>query len=161
MADFGHRLFFDTRLSSNGKVACATCHEPARDFTDGKSVAVGVGVTPRNAPTVIGAARNIWFFWDGRRDSQWSQALASIENPLEHDMPRDRVVDVVRANPDLSRGYTAIFGGLPTAADRDGINRAFSNIGKAIAAYERRIMPGPAKFDRYVEAILADRKPAP
>src|SRR5262249_39046135 len=69
-ADFGHRLFFDARLSSNGKVACATCHEPERDFTDGKKVAVGVGVTSRNAPTVIGAAYNVWFFWDGRKDSQ-------------------------------------------------------------------------------------------
>jgi cytochrome c peroxidase len=160
-ADFGHRLFFDTRLSSNGKVACATCHEPERDFTDGKKVAVGVGVTPRNAPTIIGAAHNIWFFWDGRKDSQWSQALASIENPLEHDMPRDLLIEVVRANPDLGRDYTALFGPLPSAGDHDAVNRAFANIGKAIAAYERRIMPGPAKFDRYVDAIIAGRTPAP
>lgn len=160
-ADFGHRLFFDTRLSSNGRVACATCHEPQRDFTDGKAVAVGVGVTPRNAPTIIGTAYNIWFLWDGRKDSQWSQALASIENPLEHDMPRDRLVEVIRANLDLSRDYVAIFGPLPAAGDRDGVNRTFANIGKAIAAYERRILPGSAKFDRYVDALLAGRKPAP
>jgi cytochrome c peroxidase len=160
-ADFGHRLFFDRRLSSNGKVACATCHAPERDFTDGKPLAVGVGVTPRNAPTIIGAAYNIWFFWDGRKDSQWSQALASLENPLEHDMPRDRLIEVVRTNADLAQGYVAIFGALPASGDRDGINRAFANIGKATAAYERRIMPGTAKFDRYVEAILAGRKPAP
>jgi cytochrome c peroxidase len=160
-ADFGHRLFFEVRLSSNGRVACATCHEPAHDFTDGKPVSVGVGVTPRNAPTIVGAAHNIWFFWDGRKDSQWSQALASLENPLEHDMPRDRLIEVVRANDDLARDYVAIFGALPASGDRDGVNRAFANIGKAIAAYERRIMPGPAKFDRYVEAILAGREPAP
>jgi cytochrome c peroxidase len=160
-ADFGHRLFFDKRLSSNGKVACATCHEPQRDFTDGKPVAIGVGVTPRNAPTVIGAAYNMWFFWDGRKDSQWSQALASMENPLEQDMPRDRLVAAIRANPDLSHGYAAIFGSLPAAGDADGINRAFANVGKAIAAYERRIMPGRGKFDRYVDAVLAGRKPAP
>lgn len=160
-ADFGHRLFFDTRLSSNDKVACATCHMPERAFTDGKSVAVGVGLTPRNAPTIVGAAHNIWHFWDGRKDSQWAQALASIENPLEHDMPRDRVIEVIRANPDLLVSYVAIFGALPAADDRDGINRAFANVGKAIAAYERKIMPGPAKFDRYVDAILAEREPAP
>jgi cytochrome c peroxidase len=160
-ADFGHRLFFDTRLSSNGKVACVTCHLPELAFTDGKPVAVGVGVTPRNAPTIVGAAHNIWFFWDGRKDSQWSQALASIENPLEHDMPRDRLVEVIRTNPDLARDYVAIFGALPAAGDRDGVNRAFANLGKAIAAYERRIMPGPSKFDRYVDAILANRAPAP
>jgi cytochrome c peroxidase len=160
-ADFGHRLFFDTRLSSNGKVACVTCHEPKHGFTDGKSVAVGVGTTSRNAPTIVGAAYSPWLFWDGRKDSQWSQALGSIENPLEHNMPRDRVVAVIRANPDLFRDYVAIFGALPSPDDRDGINRAFSNVGKAIAAYERRIMPGPARFDRYVEAVVAGRKPAP
>jgi cytochrome c peroxidase len=160
-ADFGHRLFFDRRLSSNGKVACSTCHAPELDFTDGKPLAVGVGVTPRNAPTIVGAAHNIWFFWDGRKDSQWSQALASLENPLEHDMPRGRLVEVLRENVDLRQDYIAIFGALPEPGDRDGVNRAFANVGKAIAAYERRIMPGPAKFDRYVEAVLAGRKPAP
>jgi cytochrome c peroxidase len=160
-ADLGHRLFFDVRLSSNGKVACATCHQPERDFTDGRPVSVGVGVTPRNAPTIIGAAYYSWFFWDGRKDSQWSQALASIENPLEHDMPRGKLIKVVRANADLSHAYAAIFGALPAAGDRDGVNRAFANIGKAIAAYERRILPGPARFDRYVEAMLAGRQPAP
>jgi cytochrome c peroxidase len=160
-ADFGHRLFFDKRLSSNGQVACATCHQPERDFTDGKPLAVGVRVTPRNAPTIVGAAYNTWFFWDGRKDSQWSQALASIENPLEHDMPRERVVQVIRDHPDLARDYIAIFGPLPALEDRGGINRAFANVGKVIAAYERRIMPGPAKFDRYVDAVLAGRKPAP
>ena len=161
VADFGHRLFFDTRLSSNGAVACVTCHQPDRYFTDGKEVSVGVGVTTRNAPTVVGAAYNIWFFWDGRKDSQWSQALASMENPLEQNMPRQRLVATIRANGDLARDYTAIFGPLPAANDADGVNRAFANIGKAIAAYERRIMPGPAKFDRYVDAVVAGRAPAP
>lgn len=160
-ADFGHRLFFETRLSSNGKVACATCHEPAKDFTDGKPLAVGVGVTPRNAPTVIGAAYNFWQFWDGRKDSLWSQALASIENPLEHNMPRDKVVDVLRRNADLRKEYESIFGPLPGPDDKDAINRAFANVGKAIEAYERHILPGPSKFDRYVDAILAGREPAP
>lgn len=161
VADFGHRLFFDTRLSSNGKVGCVTCHDPAHYFTDGKTTAVGVGVTPRNAPTIIGAAYSSWFFSDGHKDSQWSQALGSIENPLEHNMPRGRVIAAVRSHSDLAHEYVALFGPLPAPDDHDGINRAFSNIGKAIAAYERRILPGPSKFDRYVEAIVADRKPAP
>jgi cytochrome c peroxidase len=160
-ADFGHRLFFDTRLSATGTVACVSCHQPRLTFTDGRNVSVGVGVTARNAPTIVGAAYNIWFFWDGRRDSQWSQALTSIENPLEHNMPRERAIEILRSNSDLARDYTAIFGALPEPGDREGINRAFANIGKAIAAYERHIRPGPAKFDRYVDAVLAGREPAP
>lgn len=160
-ADFGHRLFFDTRLSSNGKVACATCHDPDRSFTDGKKLSEGVGVTPRNAPTVIGAAWNIWYFWDGRKDRHWSQALASIENPLEHNMPRDAVVAVLRDQPDLRRDYEAVFGALPQAGNADGVNRAFANVGKALAAYQRYLKPGESKFDRYAAAILAGRTPAP
>jgi cytochrome c peroxidase len=160
-ADFGHHLFFDTRLSSNGKVACATCHKPQLNFTDGKPVAVGVGVTNRNAPTLIGASYNRWFFWDGRKDSQWSQALASIENVKEHNMPRDRVVDVLRRSADYRARYEAIFGRLPAPDDKEGTTRAFVNIGKAIAAYQRKLVPAPAKFDRYVAALIKKSVPAP
>lgn len=160
-ANFGHALFFETRLSSNGKVACATCHDPAKAFTDGRPLARGVGVTNRNAPTIIGAAYNPWFFWDGRKDSMWSQALASLENPKEHNMPRGKVVAVIARVPEYRRQYEALFGPLPKNGDKAGIDRAFANVGKAIAAYERRILPGAGKFDRYVEAVLAGREPKP
>ncbi len=160
-AEFGHLLFFDTRLSSNGKIACATCHKPALNFTDGKKLAIGVGITNRNAPTVIGAAYNRWFFWDGRKDSQWSQALASIESTKEHNMPRLQVVHVLRRSADYRKRYQSIFGPLPARDDREGITRAFVNVAKAIAAYERKLLPAPAKFDRYVKALIDKRKPAP
>lgn len=160
-ADFGHRLFFDPRLSSNGKIACASCHKPELSFTDGKKLAVGVQLTNRNAPTVIGAAYNSWYFWDGRKDSQWSQALASLENVREHNMPRARIVQVLRSSADYRERYTAIFGPLPARGDKDGITRAFVNVGKAIAAYERKLLPAPAKFDRYVGAIVKKQLPAP
>jgi cytochrome c peroxidase len=160
-ADFGHKLFFDTRLSSNGKIACATCHQPSLNFTDGRKVAVGLGTTARNAPTIIGAAYNHWFFWDGRKDSQWSQATASLENPLEHNMPRDKVVDVLRRSADYRERYTELFGPLPAHDDKEGITRAFTNVAKAIAAYERKLLPGPSKFDRYVKALIQRKVPAP
>ncbi|MGE3246903.1 MAG: cytochrome-c peroxidase [Beijerinckiaceae bacterium] len=158
-AEFGHRLFFDTALSSNGQVACATCHSPVRNFTDGRKLSVGVGITNRNAPTIVGTAYNTWFFWDGRKDSQWSQALASLENPKEHNMPRAKVVGVLRASADYRKRYTEIFGPLPAEGDKAGIDRAFANVGKAIAAYERKILPGPTKFDRYAQAMIERRKP--
>ena len=71
-AKLGHRLFFDKRFSGNGTIACATCHQPDRRFTDGIPVAKGMGKTTRNSPTIIGTAHSPWFFWDGRTDSQWS-----------------------------------------------------------------------------------------
>lgn len=159
-ADLGHRLFFDTRLSANGAVACATCHIPELAFTDGRKVSQGIGPTTRNAPTIVGAAYSPWFFWDGRKDSQWSQALGPFENPAEHGMTRSRVVDLMRKVPDYRRRYTRIFGALPVRGDEAGVSRAFANLGKAIAAYERKLLPGPSKFDRYVAALLRDRLPA-
>ncbi len=160
-AELGHRLFFDTRLSANGKVACASCHMPELAFTDGRAMSRGVGSTIRNAPTVVGTAYSPWFFWDGRKDSQWSQALGPLENPVEHGVTRADVVRLVRRDADYRRRYSGIFGSLPEPDDRDGLSRAFANIGKAIAAYERRLLPGPSRFDRYVAAVLGGREPAP
>lgn len=160
-ADFGHRLFFDNRLSLNNLVACASCHLPEKAFTDGRKLAHGIGQTRRNAPTVIGAVYSPWLFWDGRKDSLWSQALAPFENPVEHGTSRAKVLSVVRQDPDYRRRYRQLFGPLPKKGDRAGETRAFVNLGKAIAAYETALRPGPSKFDRYVEAILNHRKPAP
>ncbi len=160
-ADFGHRLFFDARLSANGKIACAGCHKPELIFTDGRKQAVGVGQTKRNAPTIIGAAFSPWLFWDGRKDSLWSQAMALFEESAEHGTDRTQVVGVVRGDAEYRRRYENLFGSLPPRNDKAGIDRAFANLGKSIAAYERRLRPGPAKFDRYVAAVLADQKPAP
>ena len=160
-AEFGHRLFFDRRLSSNGKVACATCHKPELGFTDGKKLAQGVGTTDRNAPTVVGAAYNNWFFWDGRKDSLWAQAIASMENPVEHNMTRDKIVDVIRKNRAHAKRYRAIFGELPGKDDADGVTRAVVNVAKSIAAYERQIRPGVSRFDRFAAAVVDGRDPPP
>lgn len=81
---FGQNLFFDTRFSSNGEVACATCHQPDKLFQDGTPLAHGVGTTDRRTMTIIGTAYSPWLFWDGRKDSQWAQALGPMESPVEH-----------------------------------------------------------------------------
>jgi len=159
-AEFGHRLFFDTRLSANGAVACASCHKPELAFADGSPMSKGIGSTTRNAPTIVGAAYNDWFFWDGRKDSQWSQALGPLENPAEHGMTRDRLVELVLREPDYRDRYRDLFGALPRPGEAAETTRAFVNLGKAIAAYERRLLPGPGKFDRYAEAVLNGREPA-
>ena len=83
-AALGHRLFFDPRLSSNGRVSCASCHLPGRDFQDGVALASGVGRTDRRTMPLAGTAHSPWQFWDGRKDSQWAQALGPPESPVEH-----------------------------------------------------------------------------
>ncbi len=85
----GERLFFDARLSVDGTVACSTCHEPARAFTDGKPVAIGVhgGVGQRNTPTILNAVYNKTQFWDGRAATLEAQAGLPIINSVEMGQP--------------------------------------------------------------------------
>jgi len=181
-ARLGQQLFFDTRLSGNGAVSCATCHQPERRFTDGLPKGRGVGLSGRNSRSIVGTAYSPWLYWDGRRDSQWAQALSPLEDPAEHGGNRMQYVRFVGNDPEYRASYEALFGPLPdvsdtnrfpeTAApiadtdastawesmapgDRKQINVVFANIGKSIAAYERRIMPGPSRFDAYVRALLS------
>ena len=177
-ATLGHELFFETRLSSNGRVSCATCHAPDRDFQDGTALGHGVGTTDRRTMPVTGTAHSPWMFWDGRKDSQWAQALGPLESPVEHGGSRTQYAHVI-ADHHRTR-YEEVFGELPALDDlpshagpvhdpaareawermpeqrRQQVNRVFVNIGKAIAAYERRIQPGAARFDAYVEALVRD-----
>jgi cytochrome c peroxidase len=178
-AALGRELFFDTRLSGNGKVSCATCHQPGRDFQDGTALANGVGTTTRRTMPIAGTAHASWMFWDGRSDSQWSQALGPLESAVEHGGTRTQYAHVIAEH--YREPYEAVFGKLPgldslprqagpvadttwraawtriAPARREDITRIYANIGKAIAAYERRIEYAPARFDRYVDAELAGR----
>lgn len=154
-AELGHALFFDTGLSSSGAIACATCHRPELRFTDGMQKGRGVGQSKRNTRSIVSVAYSPWQYWDGRRDSQWAQALSPIEDPAEHGGSRHHAVRAVASGDQFRRQYEDLFGVLPDLDEPRNVDRAFSNIGKAIAAYERLIMPGPSRFDRYVEAILS------
>jgi cytochrome c peroxidase len=148
-ATLGQFLFFDTRFSANGKVSCASCHQTARAFTDGRALAQGMSVGTRNSPTVLNAGFGQWYFLDGRSDSLWSQALQPFENPKEIGGDRQHIVAAVSRDPALRRAYERVFGPLSDQT----VDRAFSNVGKAIEAYERRLRSPAAPFDRYVAAL--------
>lgn len=176
-AELGRRLFFDPRLSSNGRVSCGTCHQPARDFQDGVALAAGVGSTGRRTMPLAATSRAPFLFWDGRKDSLWAQALGPLESPVEHGGTRAQYAHTVAAH--YRSEYEEVFGSLPdlsavpssaapvgdglaasawsalSDSQRDGVTRVFVNIGKAIAAYERQITPRPSRFDRYVGALTS------
>jgi cytochrome c peroxidase len=178
-AELGHKLFFDTRFSTTGDVSCGTCHQPDLMFNDGLALAEGVGTTDRKTMTVIGTAYSPWQFWDGRADSQWAQALGPLENAVEHGGARTMYVHLIAEH--YRPEYESIFGPMPdfsdrsrfptmagpvedraaraawdsmTPEDQDAVTQVFVNIGKAIAAYERLLLPAPSRFDQYVEAVL-------
>jgi cytochrome c peroxidase len=176
-AALGRALFDDTRLSGNGQVACASCHAADRDFQDGRPVGRGVAIGKRRTMPVIGATNAPFLFWDGRKDSLWSQALGPLEDAAEHGGNRVRFARLMQSQ--YRDRYQAVFGPLPAlgalpddaspvgssaeraawnalpAATRDGVNRIFANLGKAIAAYERKLSYGESRFDAYVRATLA------
>ena len=82
-AEFGHKLFFDKRLSGNAQHACASCHNPATYFNDQLPTAVGMERLDRNTPTIVGAGLHRWLYWDGRRDSLWSCLLYTSPSPRD------------------------------------------------------------------------------
>jgi cytochrome c peroxidase len=184
-AELGRKLFFDTRLSGNGKISCASCHQPEKRFTDGLAGSIGSEGAMRNSPSVIGVAYQAWFYWDGRRDSLWSQALVPFEAKEEMGSSRLAVLRVVTSDADYRKHYESLFGKLPDALMNGSLpfaggpysepdirqvwfslpvnlqrelNRAFANLGKAIEAYERTLLPEPTRFDRYVQALSRGEK---
>lgn len=175
-AELGHRLYFDTRLSSNSAVSCATCHQPELMFTDGLRLAMGKNIGPRHTPSLVGLSHSPWFYWDGRKDSQWSQALAPWEAAVEHDIDRVSIIKMVAEDPIYRQLYEKLFAPLPdlstvsaasplgneTAQEnwlaltpelQNRLSDIFANLGKSLAAYQRLIQPGEAEFDDYADAV--------
>lgn len=160
-AALGERLFHDRRLSADGRVACATCHRPEQHFADPSPRSRGLGLTRRHAPSLLGAAWSDWFYWDGRRDSLWAQALTPIEHPDEQGLPRRAALRVLAADPYYAAMYRRVFGEPPPSADSDAtaagnaqaVDQAFANLGKALAAFVTELRPAPGRFDRYAAAL--------
>jgi cytochrome c peroxidase len=178
-AALGEALFADARLSGDGSIACASCHIPDRGFQDDRPLGVGTEVLLRRTMPLAGVAWSPWLFWDGRKDSLWSQALGPLEHPGEH--ASDRLAYARLVSQHYREPYEAIFGplpdldGLPERAAPAGseaavaawagldaetqgeVSRVFADIGKALAAYERTILPERSRFDDYADAVAAGR----
>jgi cytochrome c peroxidase len=139
----GQKLFFDGRLSADGSVACSTCHDPARAFTDGKAVSTGIKgrAGQRNAPTILNALYNKTQFWDGRVKTLEEQAALPIVNPAEMGQPSlDAAVSRIAAIPEYQRVFRNVFGRPPNGAD----------LVRAIASYERTQLSFDSPFDHFV-----------
>lgn len=138
----GRKLFFDTRLSADGSVSCASCHNPLHGFSDQRPVSLGVGGHPgdRNAPTVLNAAYYPLLFWDGRVAGLENQTAVPMANPIEMDLPHAAAVARLRQDPTYRREFQAAFGAGPID---------FSQVQMAIASYERTLVSGDSPFDRY------------
>ena len=124
--ELGRRLFNDRRLSRNGTISCASCHDPERGFSDGRPVAVGVfGRTGRrNTPALINRGYGRAFFWDARVRRLEEQVIKPIEDPNEMDLPVDEAARRVGLTPEGLSG--------------------------SLATYVRSILSGNSPYDRFI-----------
>ena len=145
--ELGRKLFFDARLSADGKVSCASCHDPGRAFTDGRKVAEGIGgrLGIRNSPTLLNSMFSTGQFWDGRAGTLEEQAKMPLTNLDEMgNGSLDEVRAKIAAVPEYVRGFQQVFGGPVTV---DGF-------AKAVAAFERTLVSGDSPLDRYLAGDL-------
>ncbi|PKL77195.1 MAG: hypothetical protein CVV27_06425 [Candidatus Melainabacteria bacterium HGW-Melainabacteria-1] len=178
-AAFGQQLFYDPRLSADGRFSCASCHNPAQGWSDARPRAVAMGVGARHSPTLWNVAHQRWLFWDGRADSLWAQAIQPLESLLEMGRSRTALYQLFRREQGLNGAYAKVFGPLPSvastlppearpgaakdplntawnripAADRQAINRFVANLGKSFEAFERKLVSGESPFDRFARGL--------
>ena len=141
--ELGMKLFFDGRLSADGTVACATCHDPARAFTDGRAVSIGIKgrAGQRNAPTILNALYNKTQFWDGRVKTLEEQAALPIVNPVEMGQPSlDAAVARIASISEYDQRFRKVFGRPPNGND----------LVRAIASYERTQVSFDSPFDHFI-----------
>jgi cytochrome c peroxidase len=110
---WGAELFRDPRLSGNGALACASCHQAEKSFTDGLPKARGLVAVDRNTPSVANTRLQRWYGWDGAGDSLWAQSLRPMVDAREMGSDVARVAAAVRGNADLASGYRQAFGAAP------------------------------------------------
>jgi cytochrome c peroxidase len=139
----GRRLFFETQLSADGSISCASCHPLDRGGADGRVVAIGVGggVGSLNTPTVFNADLNPKQFWDGRADSLEAQISGPLESPLEMASSWPRTVAALRADSSYAAPFRALY---PDGITADAVK-------DAIASFERTLVTPSSPFDRYLD----------
>jgi cytochrome c peroxidase len=139
----GRKLYFDTRLSRDGTVSCATCHDVSRGFTDRRNVSEGIGdhLGRRSAPTTMNAALFQSMFWDGRAPTLEEQAKLPILAPIEMGHPdAASAVKALEADPTYGDLFQKAYGRGPN----------YEDVGRAIASFERTLIFLNAPFDKYV-----------
>lgn len=142
-AAIGWKLFFDTQLSRNNNVSCATCHDPLHAYSDGQRFSTGThgNLLSRNTPTIINLHSATQFFWDGRASTLEEQAEGPLTHPLEMDMALDEVSARVQSDPDYRKAFAAI------GVQQIGI----ADINGALADYQRSLRSGENAYDRWLQ----------
>jgi cytochrome c peroxidase len=143
--ELGRRLFFDPRLSLNGKMSCSTCHMPSRNFGDGLPRAIGRTGKPvaRNTPNLLNVKFHTRMFWDGRAANIDEASLIAVQNPDEMAQPLPGLVAKLSALPE----YPAVF-----AAAYPGTGISSATIGRALSDFVLSVTsPEDSPFDQFLK----------
>ncbi len=144
--ELGKMLYFDPRLSSSWLISCNTCHNVGLAGVDLLETSVGHGWQrgPRNSPTVFNAVFNIAQFWDGRAEDLAEQAKGPIQDAVEMASTPERVVETMLSIPEYVEAFEAAFPDDPEPV-------TFTNVARAIEAFEATLITPGAPFDRFLE----------
>ncbi len=146
--ELGKQLYFEPRVSLNGTVSCATCHNPAKGWTDQLKTSTGIDgqVGGRNAPTVLNTVYGKTMFWDGRAPSLEGQSQGPPQNPIEMGKQSyKQIIERLREISAYKEQFAKVFG---TDVTLDGF-------AKAIASFERvTALSGNSTFDKYTSGDL-------
>jgi cytochrome c peroxidase len=148
----GARLFFDARLSPTGYVACVSCHQPDRGWTDARPRAHGLADLPRNTPSLANPRLHRWYGWGGGADSLWMASLRPLLDPREFDSSAAAVARIYVRDPDLACLYRRAFGRSPTGRRTDP-ETVLVDSAKALAAFQETLVTGRTPFDEFRDAL--------
>jgi cytochrome c peroxidase len=138
----GRQLFFETQLSKDGRTSCATCHQPARRFTDGRRLARGVFGREgrRNTPSILNRAYGLSAFWDGRAATLEDQVRAAVAGEQDLGLSMQEAEAVLSRDAAYARAFESAFGGRVSS----------THIAQAIATFVRTRLSGGSRFDRFL-----------
>ena len=154
--ELGQRLFFDTRLSGDGRFSCGTCHVPERNWTDNRTRGVAAGEVDRNTPTLMNLRLGRAFGWKGSSDKLWAQSTRPMLDKRELGASAAHIAKLMRADEQLACRYRATFGAGPSASD----DEVLANVGRALAAFQETFETPPTPFDRFRNALARGEKSA-
>ena len=150
--ELGRLLFHDAPLSANGYIACVSCHQTDRAFTDGLARGRALAPIDRNTIALANLRLQRWYGWGGSSDSIWMAGLRAMLDPREMAVQPARVVERFARNEELSCRYRRVFGRAPDHAD----DELLVNIAKAMAAWQQTLVTGRTAFDDFRDAMLRD-----
>ncbi len=161
--EFGRHLFFDTAVSGDGAMSCATCHDPDTGFSDARDTGFGRHLLPRNTLGLYNLRGNRWFGWDGGADSLWAQSLRPILAANEMNASAETLRAAIAQDTDLDCLYRKTFGTAPLETDPQDV---LVDAAKALAAFQETLTSARTPFDTFRDAMLsgdhqqAERYPA-